>query len=321
MPLPDAPLDLIVTDRTPVADTADLFEFVRPDGGTLPAFEAGAHVRVQVPGGPERCYSLCNDPAETHRYQIAVHRDPQSRGGSHGMHARVAVGDRLVVSTPANHFPLDEAAPHTLLIAGGIGITPLLAMAWRLHAIGASWSLHHAARSAAHCAFLDALRHSPFKQRVQLHLDDGSHEGLLDVPALIAASKPGTHIYVCGPAGLIDHVLTAGREAGWPAARLHHERFTSAPLEPGINRAFRLVLARSGLSLNVPADRSAASVVQAAGIALPTSCEQGMCGTCLTDVLDGEVDHRDECLDDADRTRCFTPCCSRALSDTLTVDL
>ncbi|MEP6720063.1 MAG: PDR/VanB family oxidoreductase [Variovorax sp.] len=319
--MPASDLTLTVASKAMVADTVVLFELVRPDGGRLPAFTAGAHVRVQIPGGLERCYSLCNDPAEATCYRIAVHLDPQSRGGSLSMHTRVQAGEELVVSVPANHFALDESAPHTLLVAGGIGITPLLAMAWRLHATGASWSLHYAARNAARCAFLAALQDAPFADKVHLHLDDCGLGGPLDIPALLAGAATGAHLYVCGPSGLIDHVLAASRDAGWADARLHHERFAASPLQSTGNRAFRLVLSRSGMTLEVPADRSVADVVREAGVDLPVSCEQGMCGTCITNVLAGEVDHRDEILSDADRARCFTPCCSRALSDSLTIDL
>ena len=315
------PLILRVAARTQVADTVLQFDLVAAQGGPLPPFTAGAHLRVQTPGGPVRAYSLCNDPADSDRYRIAVHLESASRGGSQAMHQRLQVDDVLAVAPPDNHFQLDEQAPHTLLIAGGIGITPLLAMAWRLHRLGASWALHYGARNTARCAFAGPLRAAPFADRVHLHLDDGSAGAPLDVPALLAHAPAGTHVYVCGPAGLIDHVLATGRALQWPDARLHHERFAADPLPTDGTRAFRIVLAHSGLTLDVPADRSVAAVVQAAGVDLPLSCEQGVCGTCITDVLDGTPDHRDQCLSVQDRTRCFTPCCSRALTDTLTLAL
>ena len=313
------PLTLRVAARTQVADTVVQFDLLPYHGGPLPPFTAGAHLRVQTPGGPVRAYSLCNDPADTASYRIAVHLEAASRGGSRAMHQRLQVNDLLAVAPPENHFPLDERAPHTLLIAGGIGITPLFAMALRLHRLGASWELHYGARNRARCAFAETLHEAPFADRMHLHLDDGSAGAPLNVPALLSRAPAGSHAYVCGPAGLIDLVLATGRALQWPEARLHHERFSADPLPADGARAFRIVLAHSGLTLEVPADRSVAAVLQAAGVDLPTSCEQGVCGTCITDVLDGTPDHRDQCLSVADRTRCFTPCCSRALSDTLTL--
>lgn len=314
-------LSLRVAAAARVAETVIQFDLVAPNGESLPPFTAGAHLRVQTPGGPVRAYSLCNDPADRARYQIAVHLEPASRGGSEAMHLRLHEGDLLMVAHPENHFPLHEQAPHTLLIAGGIGITPLLAMARRLHSLGASWALHYGARNAARCAFADVLQTGPWADRVHLHFDDGSAGGPLDVPTLLAQAPIGSHAYVCGPAGLIDRVLDTGRALQWPAERLHHERFAANPQPAAEARSFRIVLAHSGLTLEVPADRSVAAVVQAAGVDLPLSCEQGLCGTCITDVIDGAPDHRDQCLSEQDRARCFTPCCSRALSDTLTLAL
>jgi len=288
-------------------------------GATLPPFTPGAHIDLHLPGGLVRSYSLCNEAGSTDRYVVGVLRDKASRGGSRAVHEQLRIAMPLTISAPRNHFPLEETAAHSVLIAGGIGITPLFAMALRLHRLGASWELHYGARNRARCAFAKTLHEAPFADRVHLHLDDGSAGALLDVPALLSQAPAGSHVYVCGPAGLIDLVLATGRALRWPEARLHHERFSADPLPADGARAFRIVLAHSGLTLEVPADRSVAVVVQAAGVDLPTSCEQGVCGTCITDVLDGTPDHRDQCLSVADRTRCFTPCCSRALSDTLTL--
>lgn len=314
-------LTLCIASKRLIAETIVLIELQNPEGGELPAFTAGAHLMLDLPGGLSRAYSLCNDPAERTRYQIAVNLAPDSRGGSRAVHELLQTGQRLSVSMPRNHFPLlEESAHHTVLLAGGIGITPLLAMARRLQVLGRSWELHYSTRSPARCAFQAELEASPLASRTRLYFDAGPGTPL-DVKALLTRAPAGSHLYVCGPAGLIDHALALGRDAGWPEAHLHSERFGMKLAPQARDRSFRLVLARSGLTLQVPAEQTVMHVLREAGIDVPTSCEQGVCGTCITDVLEGRPDHRDQCLDEGLRATCFTPCCSRAVDDTLTIDL
>lgn len=298
-------------------------ELRAPGGDSLPAFSAGAHVDVHTPDGPVRQYSLCNDPAETHRYVIAVLRDPVSRGGSIALCDRTQEGQLLQISAPRNHFPLQESTPHSLLLAGGIGITPLLCMAERLAARGASFELHYAVRSRSSAAFLDRIAAAPWAGRASLHCDDGPPDQRLDLPACLAQAGEGTHLYVCGPTGFMNAVLGAARAAGWPEDRLHSEYFAAEPAPTGTNRRFELQLVRSGRVLAVPADRSAAEVLIEAGVDIELSCEQGVCGACLTRVVDGVPEHRDMLLTPAERAANdqFTPCCSRAVSPRLVVDL
>lgn len=310
------------------------FELVDPAGGPLPPFTPGAHIDVHVPGGPVRPYSLCNDPAESQRYRIAVLKEPASRGGSVGMHA-LEVGGSLEISAPKNHFALAPEAQRSLLFAGGIGITPLLCMAQRLAATGADFTLHYATRTAARTAFAGQLRRAPYAGRVQLHHDDGPAEQRLDLPAAIGAPDPGTHLYVCGPAGFMDAVLGAARARGWPEARLHREYFGAAPgatpaaatgTSPAAapaGGAFEVQIASTGALIRVAPDQTVVAALAAAGVAVPVSCEQGVCGTCLTRVIDGTPEHRDLFLTDDERQRNdrFTPCCSRAASPRLVLDL
>jgi vanillate O-demethylase ferredoxin subunit len=313
-------LNLHVVDKRLIAESIVLLELQASDGAELPAFTAGAHLQLELPGGLSRAYSLCNDPAERHRYQLAVHLDPASRGGSRAVHTSLAIGHSLQVGAPRNLFALDETAPHSVLVAGGIGITPMLAMARRLQSLGASWELHYANRTPTRCAFREELTTGPLAAGSRLYFDDAPAGERLEIARLLAGSPAGSHLYVCGPAGLIDLTLATAQSLGWNAGRLHSERFVAAPPASG-ERAFTLVLVRSGLTLEVPADRSVMSVVHAAGIDLPVSCEQGVCGTCITDVISGRPDHRDQCLDDALREQCFTPCCSRSLDAVLSIDL
>jgi vanillate O-demethylase ferredoxin subunit len=317
-------LQVRVAAKVAEAEGICSFELVAADGGALPAFSAGAHVDVQVPGGPMRPYSLCNDPRETHRYLIAVQREPASRGGSAGMHERVSVGDHLTIGAPRNQFALHEAAPRHLLLAGGIGITPLLAMAERLAAQGAEFALHHATRTHGRTPFIARLAAAPWAQRVTHHVDDGPPAQQLDLDALLASEfASGAHLYVCGPKGMMDAALGRARATGWHEARLHCEFFAADAADTTADRAFEVVQASTGRVIAVAADQSVARALDAAGIFVPTSCEQGVCGTCLTRVIDGVPEHRDLYLTPEEQAAGdqFTPCCSRARSARLVLDL
>ena len=321
----NAPSALSVRVARKAVEAEDIctFELESADGTPLPAFSAGSHIDVQVPGGLTRHYSLCNDPAESHRYLIGVLRDAASRGGSAAMHEQVHEGSVLSISAPKNHFALAHQAPHHLLVAGGIGITPILCMAERLAATGASFALHYATRSRARTAFFDRIARAPFAARVHFHFDDGAAAQKLDIAALLAVQQAGTHLYVCGPQGLMDAVLGAARAAAWDEARLHHEYFGAdvAPLDG--DAAFEVQLASSGRVIVVPAARSVLAALADAGVVVPSSCEQGVCGTCLTRVIDGVPDHRDQYLlpDEQAANDQFLPCCSRAKSPRLVLDL
>jgi vanillate O-demethylase ferredoxin subunit len=298
------------------------FELARPDGAPLPAFSAGSHIDVKLPGGLTRQYSLCNDDAERHRYRIAVLRDAASRGGSVAMHDTVAEGDLLEISLPRNHFPLLRAR-RTLLFAGGIGVTPLLCMAQRLAATGADFHLHYCTRSPEHTAFREEIAASPFAAHVSFHHDNGPADQKLDARAVLAQPQPGVDVYVCGPKGFIDHVTGVAREQGWPGEHVHVEHFGAPPADGTGDRAFRVQIASSGQVHEVPAGQTVVQALQAHGIEIPVSCEQGVCGTCITRVLAGECDHRDLYFSDEEKARHdqFTPCCSRARSPLLVLDL
>lgn len=310
-----------VSRRVEEADGVCRFDLVTQDGSALPAFSAGAHIDVHVAPGLIRQYSLSNDPSERDRYRIAVLREPASRGGSAGMHESVRAGDLLRVSEPRNHFPLVEA-PRSLLLAGGIGVTPILAMAHALHAQGRSFEMHYCGRSASRMAFLEELRSAGFAGSVVLHADDVPAQKF-DAEAVLARPESDTHLYVCGPNGFMDHVLETARRNGWPEAQLHREYFAGAVTTLESDGCFEVRVASSGLSCQVPAGKTVIEVLAAHGVEVPTSCEAGICGTCLTRVVEGTPDHRDSFLTDAERAANdqFTPCCSRAFSPLLVLDL
>ncbi|MEZ0236598.1 MAG: 2Fe-2S iron-sulfur cluster-binding protein [Methylophilaceae bacterium] len=299
------------------------FELVATENGTLPAFSAGSHVDVHLLGGLVRQYSLCNDPSETHRYAIAVLRDPASRGGSLAMHDVVKEGDTLTISAPKNHFTLAHDAKTSLLLAGGIGITPILCMAERLAKLGDEFTLHYTARARDRMAFIDRVQRSSFADKVVLHFDDGAAEQRLDINAVLSGAKTGTHLYVCGPKGFMDAVLNSARAHGWPEAQLHWEFFAADITARAGDRPFEVQIASSGHVIDVPADQTVVQALLRAGVDVMVSCEQGVCGTCVTRVLHGEVDHRDVYFtsEEQERNDQFTPCCSRAKSSRLVLDL
>ncbi len=292
-------------------------------GQSLPAFAAGSHLDLHLPGGLVRPYSLSNDPAETDRYVLGVLREATSRGGSAAVHDALQVGQTLAASPPRNHFALQPTPAHKLLLAGGIGITPVLSMARQLAREGRPFHLRYAGRTRARMAFTDVLAAAPLAGSAQLHVAD--EHGPLDMGALLDAQPEGTELYVCGPAGFMDAAFAAATERQWAASRLHRELFGAAPAAPapGGDTAFDIEVEGTGQIVPVPVGCTAAKALQDAGLPLYTSCEQGVCGTCLTRVVGGTPDHRDQYLTPEEQAAGdqFLPCCSRARSARLVIAL
>lgn len=298
------------------------YELRSVDGQLLPAFTAGAHIDVHLPDGLIRQYSLCNHPEERHRYLIAVLKDSASRGGSRSLHELIRPGARLHISEPRNLFALEPQARRSLLFAGGIGITPILCMAEHLAQSGAAFELHYCARSRERAAFVERLRQLPYADRVFLHFDEEAGTAL-DAARALAAPSEDSHLYVCGPGGFMQHVLDTAKAQGWQESQLHREYFAAAPADTSTAGLFSVKLASSGQVFEIPADRSVVQVLESHGIEIPISCEQGVCGTCLTRVLEGVPEHRDMFLTEAEQA-CndqFTPCCSRSKTALLVLDL
>ncbi len=320
---PESPLTVRVRSLTWEAEGVLCVELVAPDGAALPVFEAGAHIDLQLPlpaGVASRSYSLCNDPCERHRYVVGVGLDRASRGGSRWVHEQLRPGALLSITAPRNHFRLNEAAPSFALVAGGIGITPILAMARRLHTLGKPVRVLLAARHRGAAAFVDTMR--ALAPELTLHLDSEAG-GPPKLHAWLAALPVGTSAYCCGPAPMLDSFEKACAELGLTDA--HIERFAAAPAPadarpPG---GFTLVLDRSGRSIEVPADKSVLDALLDAGIDMPYSCMEGVCGTCETRVLDGEIDHRDGVLSAVERKRgdVMMVCVSRCKGERMVLDL
>ncbi len=298
------------------------YELVAKDGAELPPFEAGAHLIVHLPNGLARQYSLCNQPGVNGVYQVAVLRELEGRGGSACMHDEIKEGDVLPITGPENNFPLVAAADKHLLIGGGIGITPILAMVRHLHETGADFALHYCARSPEEAAFVAFLKGAPFADRVHFHYDGGDPSKGLDVAALLKDHAAGTHLYCCGPTGLMDAVRAAS--AHWPESHVHFESFKAAQsFDTADDQSFEVVLAKSGKTYKVPADQTILEVLEDNGHTVDSVCQEGICGACLTDVVEGEPEHRDEVLTDEERdsNKLMTICCSRSKSARLVLDL
>ena len=312
-----------------LTSTTRLFELVPAAGEPLPPFTAGAHIDLALGNGLVRSYSLVNDQADTHRYLIAVKLESPSSGGSSWIHDHLAEGSELKVYPPKNDFPLEERAAKTILIAGGIGVTPLISMCRRLLALGREFELHVCASSRETAPFADRLP-KMMDDRLHFHFSESAGpDARLNVTALLAEPQPDTHIYVCGPKPLIEEVRAASSH--WPAGSFHSELFSTHVhrLEddaPDLSDAqpFEIVLASSGNTLLVPAEQTILETLLDNGIKVQAVCKQGWCGTCTTGLLGGKADHRDEYLEDDEKAAntAIQVCVSRAMpGERLILDL
>jgi len=311
----DATIEVIVrriSYETPTVLSYDL----RPvSGASLPSFEAGAHIDVHLPDGPVRQYSLIGAP-DAPDYRIAVALDRATRGGSRWLHKTARPGDRIRISPPRSTFALAGTRAASILIAGGIGITPLLAMARQLQQVGADWTLHYAVRSRVERALFDEL--SALGDNVRLHVDS-ENDDLLDIAGIVRQATPDTQLYCCGPAPMLEAFL--GAATSRDPSTVHSESFT--PSVPAADDGgFTVVLNKSGLTVQVGADQTILDALEQAGVHAPSSCRNGVCGTCETRVLEGVPDHRDKVLSDAERAAGNTMmiCCSRATTALLRLD-
>jgi len=315
-------ITLRVGRRAEIAVNALLLELESASGEVLPEWPPGAHLDIHLPSGLTRQYSLCGAREDRSTYVVVVLREPHGRGGSEEIYRELGVGTEFISSTPRDHFRLVDASEY-VLIAGGIGITPIKAMVDELRARGARWRLHYGGRSREHMAFVDEL--------VDLSGDNVSIvpqdvDGLLAVPAIIGNLSPEAAVYCCGPAPLLDAVLTTCAEAG-ASERLHFERFVPPTDGAGFvtdgDTAFEVELRSSGVTLQVPADKTLLEVVQSVLPDVPFSCTEGYCGSCESVVLDGEPDHRGSLMtpEEHDEERTMLICVGRSKSHRLVLDL
>lgn len=310
-------LSLVVAAKKPVAEDVVALYLTAPDGSDLPAWSPGAHVDLVLDDGVMRQYSLCGDIRDVAMWRIAVLREAVGRGGSKHVHDALAAGTPVQVRGPRNRFGLVEADRY-LFIAGGIGITPILPMIAAVEAAGREWRLLYGGRQRTSMAFLEELSRNG--SRVSIQPQDES--GLLDLDSVLDAPEPDTAVYCCGPEALLAAVEK--RCQSWPADALHVERFSASPEEKaGQEQPIEVVLQQSQRTLQVPPDTSILHTIEAAGVDVPSSCQEGTCGTCETDVLEGTPDHRDHVLSKAERERgdCMMICVSRCHGPRLVLDL
>lgn len=303
---------------TPHITEFSLIPVEKPDGdGTLPAFTPGAHVTVETPSGAMRRYSLINDGTAPDHYKIAVKREPASRGGSASMHDDATEGSVLNVEAPENDFPMSEA-PRYLLIAGGIGITPIYAMASHLEREGKDFNIIYVSRSASEAAYLEDLTQA-FGDRVLAHHDEGDPDRIYDFWDLFAEPQ-NLNVYCCGPKPLMDEIKAISGH--WPEGRVNFEDFKPVEVVRADDEPFEVELRKSGATLTVPADRSILEAMRDAGLKTVSSCESGTCGTCKTRLIAGEADHRDMVLMDEEKSDWIMICVSRARAgERLVLDL
>ena len=310
----------IAAVRSAADDIVDI-ELVPLAGSQLPRFEAGSHIDVQVAPGLVRQYSLHNSPEETHRYCIAVLKDPSSRGGSAAVHRDFHAGNVISIAAPRNNFRLEETAEETILIAGGIGITPLLSMAEVEARRGKRFALHYFARSENRAAFVERLSSLPLGASTRFHFGTDVPKVIETLKTILGKRKAASHVYICGPEGFIDTVRETALAEGMDSSQVHVEHFGAAiSIEGGM---FTVVARRSGIEVVVGETQTIAECLAAQGIAVPLSCEQGVCGTCLTPVIEGTPDHRDLYLSNSEKAanNAITVCCSRSCTPRLVLDI
>ena len=291
------------------------------DGITLPTYTAGAHIDVYVSSDIIRQYSLIKLPELDNQYLIGILKDQNSRGGSEKVHTEFMVGNEIKISEPRNLFALDQQAEHHILFAGGIGITPILSMALELHKQQKSFELHYCVRTIEHAAFKKQLIDSQIAEYCCIHIDDQPLTKM-DLSKIIGRNKPQQHIYVCGPSGFIDYIHRTALENEWSEQQFHKENFSNT-VDHSHDQSFELVLANSNRILLVPSDKSALEILLENELDVDCSCEQGICGSCVLEVIEGEIEHHDQFLTDSEKSsnKLFTPCCSRAKSKQLVIRL
>lgn len=310
-----------VFEKEFVAEDICRLELVSESGAPLPAFSAGAHIDLKARNGLTRQYSLCNAPNERHRYVVAVLRAPDSRGGSLAMH-EIGKGDVIEISEPRNNFPLSAEASHTVLFAGGIGITPILCMARALKATNKSFEFHYSAREFGRMAFRRELE-AEFPDQAHFYLDTDDSDKRLDFSKVLRNPEIGKHLYVCGPAGFIEATLGNAKQLGWKDENIHREYFSQVKSEHVDYVRFSVVVKSNGATVEVGPTESIAEALARIGVNVPLSCEQGICGTCLTKVAEGIPAHYDSYLTDSEKSANdqMLLCCSRAKTERLVLDI
>lgn len=313
-------IDVVITSRTEQGAGIAVMELASANGESLPEFSAGAHIDVHCGDDLIRQYSLCNDPASSELYRIGVLKDLNSRGGSAKIYAEFSAQRSIKISAPRNHFPLNKDARKSILAGGGIGITPMIAMAYELLKEKKEFELHYCTRTKGAGAFEEELVLA-FGERVIFHYDDQDKSQLFSPQASFGGSQAGTHIYVCGPTGFMDWVINSAQELGYPSDQVHFEYFSAEVDTSG--DSFEVYCEQSDITVTVGSEDTIAKALRKVGVKVSMSCEEGVCGTCITDVIEGIPDHRDHFLTDEEKedNDQIALCCSRAKCQRLVLDI
>jgi vanillate O-demethylase ferredoxin subunit len=299
-----------------------LFDLRPLDSSPLANFSAGAHIDIVTPSAT-RQYSLCNDPKESHRYLVGIALDENSRGGSQWLHNELHLGDTVTISSPRNHFALTDNQTHSVFIAGGIGITPIVAMILALESKEQTWELHYTAKHQASAPLLELLAQTSAAckhGKIHYYFTQDTRAKRVDLTQVVKQAPATSHFYCCGPTRLIDTFAETTRSL--PPEQVHFERFSADDVKFA-DGGFVIALSKSNMELNVPAGQSILEVLQTQKINVPCACREGICGSCEIRVLDGIPDHRDSVLTDAEKQSNTTimACCSGALTDKLVLDI
>lgn len=308
----------VVKSRVKHTDEISVFEIASVDGSPLPSFEAGAHIDLLLNPGLIRQYSISNEPGSS-IYRLGILNDKKSKGGSRLIHQTLNVNSQIKITSPRNHFPLNMSAEHSLLIGGGIGITPMISMAYALKKSGKSFDLHYVCRSRDKAAFLEELTEQ-FGFSLCLHFDDEINTSF-NVSEVLERPSSDVHLYVCGPSGFMDWVISEAKKKNIPEKNIHYEYF-SAEVDIKGNE-FEVFAKNSNVTVTVKSDQSIANALKSAGVKVKVSCEEGVCGTCICDVVEGIPDHRDHFLTDDERedNDQIALCCSRAKTEKLILNI
>lgn len=307
----DAPVIRVeITDVDQMTPDVTKYEFATLDGSPLPQWQAGAHLDIVVAPEFLRQYSMSGDPSDRSKYQIGVLREDNGKGGSQLLHRIFSKGRKIFVSKPINHFPLEEGATKSLLMGGGIGITPMIAMAHELHAIDANFEMHYSCASRKTAGYLRDLQAYPWRERVHFHCsDDGTRA---DLDAILGGYRSGFHVYTCGPDRYMTGVIEAAERQGYPEEARHLEYFSVPDMPEYENHEFVLRLTKTQREFVIPADKSATDVLSENGIHVDVKCSDGICGVCKCGLVSGDVEHRDFVLSKAQREKSVILCQSRA---------
>lgn len=318
----DALHTVVVAKKATEAHNMASFELVPADDQPLPGFTPGSHIDVTLPNGLTRQYSLLNSASERNRYCIGVWKDGNSRGGSKALHLDINEGDRLQVSRPRNRFKIPKDTKRALLLARGIGVTPILSIADTLKAKNIPFELHYVYALMSPDSFRRTIAASSFAENTAYYKESSEDNQLLKPADLFADRPDDTQLFICGVDWWMDPILALAKQKGFAEERIHVERFTAKAAAALLDKVFDVTIKSTGATFKIPGDKTVTAFLEENGVKIATSCEQGMCGTCKTRVADGDIDHRDKRLSAAQRAEgYFLPCVSRAKGDRLVLDL